>query len=112
MRIIRSMLLSGAAIAALAGVAVADGTAPPDAINLEALAATAAPRLPDGSKLMSISRTAQPEVPGLPLSARDKAALGDTATTLRILPADGTGANGSISWSGYTRAGVVYQGTN
>lgn len=112
MRMIRTMLLSGAGLLALASVALADGAATLDSIDVDQLAASAAPVPPPGSKLLGITKTPQPEVPGLPLSARDKAALGDTATTLRILPSAGAPAEGSISWSGYTSAGVIYHGSN
>lgn len=107
MRIIRAMLLSGAALVATAGFAVADG-----AIDVDKLAAQAAPVLPPGTRLMVISKSAQPEVPGLPLSTKDKNRMGPSATTLSIIPATDAPADGSVSWSGYTRAGVVYHGSN
>lgn len=112
MRIVRILLLSGVGLATLAPAAMAGGATLQDGVDIDQLAATSAPVLPAGSRLLSISRTPQPEVPGLPLSARDKAALGDTATTLRILPATGAPADGAISWSGYSQAGVIYRGSN
>ena len=107
MRIIRAMLLSGAALAATAGMTMADGT-----VDVDKLAAQAAPVLPPGTRLLVISKTAQPEVPGLPLSTKDKNRMGPNATTIQILPATDAPANGSVSWSGYTRAGAVYKGSN
>lgn len=107
MRIIRSILLGGVAFGAAAGMALADGT-----IDLEKLATQVAPVIPPGSRLMTISQTPQPEVPGLPLSTKDKARMGPSATTIRILPATDAPTEGSVSWSGYTRAGVVYHGAN
>jgi hypothetical protein len=107
MRIIRAMLLSGAALAASAGVAMADGT-----VDVDKLAAQSAPVLPAGTRLLVISKTAQPEVPGLPLSTKELKRMGPNATTIRILPATDAPADGSVSWSGYTRAGVVYKGSN
>ena len=107
MRIIRAMLLSSAALAVSASLAMAD-----DTIDVDKLAAQAAPVLPPGTHLMVISKTAQPEVPGLPLSTKDKNRMGPNATTLRILPATDAPADGSVSWSGYTRAGVIYKGSN
>jgi hypothetical protein len=107
MRIIRSMLLSGVVFAAAAGTALADG-----AIDVDKLAAQAAPILPPGTPLLVISKTAQPEIPGLPLSTKDKLRMGPNATTIRILPATDAPADGSVSWSGYTRAGAVYHGSN
>lgn len=105
MRIIRSLLMSGAALAVTTGLAMADGT-----IDIDKLAAQAAPVVPPGTRLLVISKTAQPEVPGLPLSTKEKNRMGPNATTIRILPATDAPADGSVSWSGYTRAGVVYHG--
>ena len=107
MRIIRSILLGGAALGAATVVALADNT-----VDLDKLASQVAPVLPPGTRLMTISQTPQPEVPGLPLTPKDKARMGPNATTIRILPATDAPAEGSVSWSGYTRAGVVYHGAN
>lgn len=107
MRIIRAMLLSGATFVATAGLAAAD-----DAVDMDKLAVQAAPVLPPGTRLMVISKSAQPEVPGLPLSTKEKNRMGPNATTLRILPATDAPADGSVSWSGYTRTGVIYHGAN
>ena len=107
MRIIRAVLLGGVALGVAAGAALADG-----AIDMDKLAAQTAPVLPPGTHLLTISRTAQPEVPGLPLSTKEKSRMGPNATTIRILPATDAPADGSVSWSGYTRAGVVYHGSN
>ncbi|PZF78508.1 hypothetical protein DK847_01470 [Aestuariivirga litoralis] len=106
MRIMTAMLLAGVALVAQAGAAMADGT-----IDVDKLAAQAAPVLPPGTRLMVISKTAQPEVPGLPLSTKDLNRMGPNATTIRILPATGEAGDGSVSWSGYTRTGVIYQGS-
>ncbi len=112
MRIIRTIMLSGVALGATLGAAWAGGSAIPDAVNVDDLAASSAPSLPPGTQLMVISKTPQPEVPGLPLSARDKIRMGPNATTIRILPATDGAGGGSVSWSGYSRAGVVYHGGN
>ncbi|MFO1133543.1 MAG: hypothetical protein U1E16_16215 [Hyphomicrobiales bacterium] len=106
MRIIRSILLSGVVLSAAAGSVLADG-----AVDVDKLAAQAAPVLPPGTQLMIISKTAQPEVPGLPLSTKDKLRMGPNATTIRILPATDA-ADASVSWSGYSRTGAVYHGSN
>ena len=112
MRMIRAMLLGGVALGAVAGGAWANGAAPPEAVNVDELAAQAAPVLPAGTHLLTISKTPQPEVPGLPLSTKDKNRMGPNATTIRILPATEAPAGGAVSWSGYTRAGAVYKGGN
>ncbi|MCA3560725.1 MAG: hypothetical protein IOC82_06810 [Aestuariivirga sp.] len=107
MRIITTILMSGAALGAAAGMALADGT-----VDLGKLAAKAAPAPPSSTWLMTISRTPNLEVPGLPMTTKEKNREGTAATTLRILPATGGPAKGSVSWSGYTRAGAVYHGSN
>lgn len=112
-RNIRAALLGTAALMALATAAAADGApVSSPAVDLDELAATAAPVLPPGSHLLTISKTKQPQVPGLPLSDRDLRRMGDHATTITILPAAGAPAEGAVSWSGYTRAGVIYKGSN
>lgn len=112
MRIIRAMLLGGVALTAAAGGAWADGTVPTDAVDVDALAAQAAPVLPLGTHLLTISKTPQPELPGLPLSTKDKNRMGPTATTIRILPATDVPSGGAVSWSGYASSGVTYKGSN
>ena len=107
MRILRAMFLSGAALASMAGLAMADGT-----VDIDTLATQAAPVLPASPQWLTISKTAQPEIPGLPVSPKDKSRMGPNATTIRILPATDAPASGAVSWSGYTRAGVVYHGSN
>ena len=107
MRMIRSMLLAGAALGAVAGTVLAD-----DAVDLDELATQAAPVMLPGTRLMVISKTAPLEVPGLPMTTKEKLREGPSATTLRILPATGAAAGGAVSWSGYTRAGAVYHGSN
>lgn len=107
MRIIRAMLLSGVALGAAAGLAMADS-----AVDVDKLAAQTAPVLPPGTRLMVISKTPLLEVPGLPMTTKEKLREGPSATTLRILPATDAPADGAVSWSGYTRAGAVYKGSN
>jgi hypothetical protein len=106
MRIIRAMLLGSAAIAAVTGAAMADGT-----VDVDQLASQAAPMAPS-TWLMTISKTPHLEVPGLPMSTKELKREGDRATTLRIIPATDAPANGAVSWSGYTRSGTVYRGSN
>ena len=107
MRFIRAMLLASAALATSTGIAMADGT-----VDVDELAAQAAPVVPAGTWLMSISKTPHLEVPGLPMTDKEIKREGDRATTLRIIPSADAPSNGAVSWSGYTRAGVVYHGSN
>ena len=106
MRMIRAMLLGSAALAAVTGTAMADG-----AVDVNQLATQAAPVVPSGTWLMTISKTPHLEVPGLPMSTKELKREGARATTLRNTPPSDAAANGAVSWSGYSRAGVVYQGS-
>lgn len=76
------------------------------------LAVTIDPAQPAAAAPLAVSRTPLPAVPGLPLSAKDKATFGDQATTIGVLPSAGAPQGPSVSWSGYARAGVVYHGSN
>lgn len=115
MKMTRTILLGGCALCAMAAEARADGPATPaaqiESLDLQKLAIEAAPKLPPGSGLVTITRGPAPDVPGLPASPRDKAAFGDTATTLKIFPSAGAPASASVSWSGYASVGVVYSGS-
>lgn len=116
MRITRALLLSGAALAAVASAARADDLtslqSQLDALDLRALAIEAAPKLPEGSKAIVITKGKMPVVPGLEESAREKAAFGENGTTLKVLPSADSPASPSISWSGYAATGLVYQKSN
>ena len=113
---IRTALLSGVALAAATGVAHADELA---ALKAEIVALDAriaametAPQLPEGFRLLAISEGELQETPGAPLTARERAAYGGGATVISVLPTADAPAGASISWSGYTRAGVVYEGAD
>ncbi len=114
MRIIRLALLTSAALAAAAGAARADELtelkAEMAALESRLAVMEAAPEVPQGFHLLSISQGALQETPGAPLSARARAAYGGHATFIGVLPTADAPAGPSISWSGYTRAGVVYEG--
>ena len=72
----------------------------------------AAPQVPAGYSLLTISEGARPETPGLPLTARERAAYGETATVISVLPTADAPATTTITWSGYARAGLVYSNTD
>lgn len=112
MSLIRKVVLSGLALTAVTAVASAGETTLPvaDTLDVGKLAADAAPVLPPGDPVV-ISKGVQPEVPGLPLSSRDRAAFGDTAHTIGVLPMSDAAKGPSVSWSGYAQTGVIYKGT-
>jgi len=112
MKTMKVALLATAALAAVSVSARADDTAAIKA-QLEALTARiaqleAAPAVPVGFSLLTISEATQTVVPGLEVLARDRAASGDTATVIGILPTADAPASASIEWSGYVRAAIVY----
>lgn len=112
MKTMKVALLATAALAAVSVSARADDTAAIKA-QLEALTARiaqleAAPAAPAGFSLLTISEGTQTVVPGLEVLAKDRAASGDTATVIGILPTADAPASASIEWSGYVRAAIVY----
>ena len=112
MKTMKVALLATAALAAVSVSARADDTAAIKA-QLEALTARiaqleAAPAVPVGFSLLTISEATQTVVPGLEVLARDRAASGDTATVIGILPTADAPASASIEWSAYVRAAIVY----
>lgn len=113
---IRLALLGSAALAVAAGTARADELAGLKsqiaALDSRVAAMEAAPDLPQGFRLLSISEGGLQETPGAPLSAREVAAYGGGATFIAVMPTGDAPAGAIISWSGYTRAGVVYEGQN
>lgn len=112
MKTMKVALLATAALAAVSVSARADDTAAIKA-QLEALTARiaqleAAPAVPVGFSLLTISEATQTVVPGLEVLAKDRAASGDTATVIGILPTADAPASASIEWSAYVRAAIVY----
>lgn len=112
MKTMKVALLATAALAAVSVSARADDTAAIKA-QLEALTARiaqleAAPAVPTGFSLLTISEATQTVVPGLGTSAQQIAREGDKATVIGILPTADAPASASIEWSGYVRAAIVY----
>jgi hypothetical protein len=112
MKTMKVALLATAALAAVSVSARADDTAAIKA-QLEALTARiaqleAAPAVPVGFSLLTVSEATQTVVPGLEVLNKDRAASGDTATVIGILPTADAPASTTIEWSGYVRAAIVY----
>ena len=113
MKTMKVALLATAALAAVSVSARADDTAAIKA-QLEALTARiaqleAAPAVPVGFSLLTISEATQTVVPGVEVLNKDRAASGDTATVIGILPTADAPASASIEWSAYVRAAIVYR---
>jgi hypothetical protein len=112
MKTMKVALLATAALAAVSVSARADDTAAIKA-QLEALTARiaqleAAPAVPTGFSLLTVSEATQTVVPGLEVLNKDRAGSGDKATVIGILPTADAPASTTIEWSGYVRAAIVY----
>lgn len=111
MKTMKVALLATAALAAVSVSARADESAAIKA-QLEALTARiaqleAAPAVPVGYSLLTISEGQATVVPGLETPAKDAAAYGDKATVIGIMPTADMPASTSIEWSGYVRSALV-----
>ena len=112
MNMFKMALLGGAALAVSAAGAQADDLsalkAQIESLNARVATMEAAPSVPAGYSLLTISEGAQPTIPGLEMSARDKANIGDKATVISVMPTADAPAATEITWSGYARAAIVY----
>ena len=112
MKTMKVALLATAALAAVSVSARADDAAAIKA-QLEALTARiaqleAAPAVPVGFSLLTVSEGTSTVVPGLGTSAQQIAREGNEATVIGILPTADAPASTTIEWSGYVRAAIVY----
>jgi len=71
----------------------------------------AAPAVPAGYQLLAISKGELQQTPGLEMSARERFAYGNKATVISVMPTADAPAGATITWSGYARAGLVYENT-
>lgn len=112
MRLTALGCLAGVAYVAVPAAALADELAALKAqmaaLDARLAAIEVAPAAPQSYQLLAISSGELRETPGAPLTARERAAYGGQATFLSVLPAADAPAAASISWSGYARAGLVY----
>lgn len=112
MKTMKVALLATAALAAVSVSARADDAAAIKA-QLEALTARiaqleAAPAVPTGFSLLTVSEGTHTVVPGLGTSAKQISREGSEATIIGILPTADAPASTTIEWSGYVRAAIVY----
>jgi len=112
MKTMKVALLATAALAAVSASARADDTAAIKA-QLEALTARiaqleAAPAVPTGFSLLTISEGTATSVPGLGNTSQQLAREGNDVTVIGILPTADAPASTTIEWSGYVRAAIVY----
>ena len=116
MKTMKVALLATAALAAVSVSARADDTAAIKA-QLEALTARiaqleAAPAVPIGFSLLTISEGPATQVPGLDGFSKQDTGYGDKATIIGIMPTADVPASTTIEWSGYVRAAIVYSSYN
>jgi hypothetical protein len=116
MKMIKMALLGGAALAVTAAGAQADDLdalkAQIEALNTRVAAMEATPAVPAGYSLLTISEGATPQVPGLGMTNSERAAFGEKATIISVMPTADAPAGTTITWSGFARAGLVYGSTD
>jgi len=116
MKMIKMALLGGAALAVTTAGAraddLADLKAQVEALNARVAQMEAAPAVPAGYSLMTVSEGNSTVVPGNELSARDAASYGSKATIIGVMPTADMPAGTTIEWSGFARAAIVYYDMN
>ena len=112
MKMIKMALLGGAALAVTTAGAraddLADLKAQVEALNARVAQMEAAPSVPAGYSLLTVSEADASVVPGNALSSQDAAAYGSKATVIGIMPTADMPAGTTVEWSGYVRASVRY----
>jgi hypothetical protein len=117
MKSIKLALMGGAALAVTSAVAHADELdalkAQIETLNARVAAMEATPSVPAGYSLLAISEGPRVNTPGLDITWKgsENAAYGNEATYITVLPTADAPAGATITWSGYTKAGVVYNNT-
>ena len=113
MKTMKMALLAGAAVAVSAAAAHADELsdlkAQVESLNARMAAMETAPSVPAGYQLLAISKGDALQVPGMAGSDRDRV-QDDRATLISIMPTADAPAGATVSWSGYVRAAIVYNG--
>jgi len=112
MKTMKVALLATAALAAVSVSARADDTTAIKA-QLEALTARiaqleAAPAVPVGFSLLTVSEGTATSVPGLGNTSKQLAREGNEVTVIGVLPTADAPASTTIEWSGYVRAAIVF----
>jgi len=112
MKMIKMALLGGAALAVTTAAAraddLADLKAQVESLNARVAQMEAAPAVPAGYSLLTVSEGDATVVPGNALSAQDAASYGSKATVISVLPTADMPAGTTIEWSGYARAAITY----
>ncbi len=113
MKVLKLALIGTAALAAASVTAraddLADLKAQIEALNGRISQLEAAPAVPAGYQLLSVSKADAIVVPSLDV---DGAYKQTNVTTIGILPTADVPASTNIQWSGYARAGLIYSHTS
>ena len=116
MKTMKLALLGGAALAVMTAGAQADDLsalkAQIESLNARVAQMEAAPAVPAGYSLLTISEGTQQVIPGLEVLRKDALSTGNKATVIGILPTADAPATTEITWSGYARAALVYVSQN
>ena len=111
MKSIKMALLGGAALAVTAAAAQADDLetlkAQIETLNARVAAMEAAPAVPAGYQLLTISEGTAKDIPGLELSPGERKRAGTQATVISVLPTADAPAGATISWSGRVSSSLV-----
>jgi len=114
MKMIKMALLGGAALAVTAGVAraddLADLKAQVEALNARVATMEAAPAVPAGYSLLSISEGDMGATPGL--TSEEARSWSGNAQKISILPTADAPAGAMVEWNGFVRAILGYSDTN
>jgi hypothetical protein len=114
MKTMKVALLATAGLAAVSISAradeVSDMKAQLEALNARIAKLEAAPAVPTGFSLLTVSEQDARQIPGFEdtQDPTDVASYGKKATTIGILPTADVPATTEIQWSGFVRAAIVY----
>jgi hypothetical protein len=113
MKMIKMALLGGAALAVTTAAARADDLsalkAQIESLNARVAQMEAAPAVPAGYSLLTVSEGDATVVPGLnDIDTKETINYGKKATIISVLPTADAPAATTIEWSGYARAALVY----
>ena len=113
MQSIKMVLLGGAALAVTAAGAQADDLealkAQIETLNQRVAAMEAAPAIPAGYQLLTISEGEVKDIPGLQMTPGERKRAGTQATVISVLPTADAPIGTTITWNGRVTAGLVYR---
>jgi hypothetical protein len=116
MKSIKMALLGGAALAVTAAGAQADDLealkAQISELNARMAAMEAAPSVPAGYQLLTVSEGELKDIPGLEMTPGERKRAGNKATVISVLPTADAPVGTVITWSGRVTAGLVYTNTD